>query len=376
MDLSAKIKEIQISGIRRFYNKVMEVPGAISLTLGEPDFKVPLEVKNAMKSAIDEDKTRYTPNAGILELREEISKYLRLQSIDFEVDEICVTVGGSEGLLASFIAVLNEGDKVLVPEIAYSAYESCIKIAGGQVVNYPVNADFTIDVESIRKIINQQDIKAIVLSYPSNPTGAVLTKAQCEELYEVLREQEILIISDEMYASICFEDYYSISQYKELKDRLILVSGFSKMFSMTGLRVGYVAAPKNILSEIIKVHQYNTSCAPSIAQYGAAEGLRSCNYHVEVVKEELVRRRDYVYGRLVDMGFEVVKPKGAFYIFPSVKKFGMSSEEFCEKLLKDTKVAIVPGNAFGKGGEGYVRISYCYSIEELKKSLDLIEGWI
>lgn len=376
IELSKKVNSIEISGIRKFYNKVAEVPGAISLTLGEPDFKIPAEVKEAMKSAIDENKTTYTPNAGIMPLRQEIAAYLNGDGRNYTASEICVTVGGSEGISDIFQTVLNEGDKVLIPDIAYVAYESCVKLAGGTVINYPLLSDLSVDMKALREIIEREKPKVIVVSYPSNPTGMILDREQCEELHDILKNTETLIISDEMYASIAFENFYTISTYEDLKERMILVGGFSKMFSMTGIRVGFTAAPVEILESIIKVHQYNVSCAPSIGQYGALAGLRKSMYHVEYIKKDLKERMEYVYGRLVSMGMDVVKPKGAFYIFPSIKKFNMSSEEFCERLLREAGVAVVPGSAFGKGGEGYVRISYCYAREQLEKALDAMEKWV
>ncbi|WP_346937228.1 aminotransferase class I/II-fold pyridoxal phosphate-dependent enzyme [Clostridium sp.] len=376
MRLSSNIDNIEISGIRKFYNKVAKIEGAISLTLGEPDFKIPVEIKEAIKRSIDEDRTTYTPNAGIEELREEISKYLKSLNINFFKEEICVTVGGSEGLLSTFTGILNHGDKVLIPTIAYPAYENCVKILGGEVINYNLKEDLSIDMEELKRVVEQECPKVMVVSHPSNPTGRLMTKEQCDELFNILRDKDILIISDEIYSSIVFDEFNSISQYKELKNKLVLIGGFSKMFSMTGMRIGYVCAPEWILKNIIKVHQYNVSCAPSIGQYGALEGLKKSMYHIDYIKENLKLRRDYVYDRLISMGLEVIRPEGAFYIFPSIKKFGFNSEEFCEKLLKDTKVAVVPGTAFGKGGEGYIRISYCYSMEDLKLALDFMEKWL
>lgn len=376
MRLSSSVDNIEISGIRRFYNKVAKIEGAISLTLGEPDFKIPVEIKDAMKNAIDEDKTTYTPNAGIEELREAISRYLKSLNIDFTKNEICITVGGSEGLLSTFTGILNPGDKVLIPDIAYPAYENCVEILKGKTINYKLKDDLSVDMEELKLIIEKEKPKAIVVSHPSNPTGRLMTKSQCDELFNILKDKDILVISDEIYSSIVFEKFISISQYKEIKNKLVLIGGFSKMFSMTGIRIGYVCAPEWILKNIIKVHQYNVSCAPSIGQYGALEGLQKSMYHIEHIKEDLKLRRDYVYDRLISMGFEVVRPEGAFYIFPSIKRFGLNSEEFCERLLKDTKVAVVPGTAFGKGGEGYIRISYCYSRDDLKLALDLMEEWL
>ncbi|WP_346886701.1 pyridoxal phosphate-dependent aminotransferase [Clostridium sp. UBA4395] len=376
MRLASNIDNIEISGIRKFYNKVAKIEGAISLTLGEPDFKIPGEIKEAMKKCLDEDRTTYTPNAGIEELREEISKYLKSLNISFSSKEICVTVGGSEGLLSTFTGILNPGDKVLIPSIAYPAYENCVKILGGKVINYNVKEDLSVDMEQLERVIEKECPKVMVLSYPSNPTGQLLTKDQCDRLFNILKDKDILIVSDEIYSSIVFGEFNSISQYGKLKDKLILIGGFSKMFSMTGIRIGYVCAAEWILNSIIKVHQYNVSCAPSIGQYGALEGLKKSMYHIEHIKSDLKIRRDYVYDRLVSMGLEVIRPEGAFYIFPCIKSFGFSSEDFCDKLLEDTKVAVVPGTAFGKGGEGYVRISYCYSMEDLKLSLDLMEQWL
>ncbi|MEW8995965.1 pyridoxal phosphate-dependent aminotransferase [Clostridium sp.] len=376
MRLSSNIDNIEISGIRKFYNKVAKIEGAISLTLGEPDFKIPNEIKEAMKRSVDEDRTTYTPNAGIEELREEISKYLKSLNINFMKEEICVTVGGSEGLLSTFTGILNPGDKVLIPSIAYPAYENCVKILGGEVINYNLKKDLSVDMEQLEIVIEKECPKVMVVSYPSNPTGQLMTKEQCDRLFNILKEKDILIVSDEIYSSIVFGEFNSISQYEKLKNNLILIGGFSKMFSMTGIRIGYVCAPEWILKNIIKVHQYNVSCAPSIGQYGALEGLKKSMYHIEHIKSDLKLRRDYVYDRLVSMGLEVIKPEGAFYIFPCVKSFGFSSEDFCEKLLKDTKVAVVPGTAFGKGGEGYIRISYCYSMEDLKLALDFMEKWL
>lgn len=376
MELSKKINAIEISGIRKFYNKVVKVENSISLTLGEPDFKVPKEVKEGMVRAIEQDKTTYTSNEGILGLREEISKYLKGMDIDFSSEEICLTVGGSEALLDTFTAILNPGEAVLIPSIAYPAYESCVNIVGGRVVNYGLKEDLSINFNELKECIRKNKPKAIVVSYPSNPTGRIMTKEECEELHNILIEEDILIISDEMYSSIIFEEYHTISKYRDIKNKLILIGGFSKMFSMTGIRVGYVCAESWLLRNIIKVHQYNVSCAPSIGQYGALEGLRNSMYHVDYMKKDLKLRRDYVYNRLLSMGLAAKKPEGAFYIFPSIKSTGMTSEEFSEKLLNATKVAVVPGTAFGPGGEGYVRISYCYDMKKLEMALNLMEEFL
>ncbi|MCY6482790.1 aminotransferase class I/II-fold pyridoxal phosphate-dependent enzyme [Clostridium aestuarii] len=376
--VSENVQNIEISGIRKFYNKVVKVPEAVSLTLGQPDFNVPDKIKKAMINAIMDNKTTYTSNAGIIELRCEISKYLRDEfNINYNEEEICLTVGGSQGLLSTFTALINKGDKVLIPTPAYPAYESCVKILGGEVLNYKLNDDFSINHEKLYEIIMKENPKIMVLSYPCNPTGAILTKDDKEKIYSLIKEKDIVVVTDEIYSSLCFEkEYYSIAQYKDIKEKIVLVSGFSKMFSMTGLRLGYVCADSKLMNNIMKVHQYNVSCAPSIVQWGAYEGIRSCLGDVEYMKNEFIKRRDYVYKRLIEMGFEVNLPKGAFYIFPCIKKFNMTSDEFCEKLLNEAKVAVVPGSAFGKGGEGYLRISYCCSMEELKEALNRIENCI
>lgn len=376
--ISENVKNIEISGIRKFFNKVVKIPEAVSLTVGQPDFKVPDSIKDAMIKAINENKTTYTSNAGIEELRGEISNYLnKYFGINYDKEEICITVGGSEGLLSTFTTFINKGDKVLIPTPAYPAYESCVKLLGGEVINYKLNNDFSINHEKLGEIIDEENPKVMVLSYPCNPTGAVLTKEDKEKLYKLIKNKNILIITDEIYSSLSFEDeYYSLAQYEDIKEKVILVSGFSKMFSMTGLRLGYVCAHRKTIDSIIKVHQYAVSCAPSVAQWGAYEGIRSCLSEVEVMKEQFIKRRDYLYEKLISMGFEVNLPKGAFYIFPNIKAFNMSSDEFCEKALNEAKVAMVPGAAFGTGGEGYIRISYCYSIEDLEEAVNRLEAWI
>lgn len=375
--MNERVEKIEISGIRKFFNKVSKVDGAISLTLGQPDFNVPKCVSEGMKKAIDEGKTKYTSNEGIPELRNEISKYLESLNVHYNSDEICITVGGSQGLFAVFMAVINEGEKVLIPDPAYPAYKAIVEMIGGCTVPYKLNDDFSINIDEIEEQLKENDIEAIVLSYPCNPTGATLSKDDRDKLAVLFRKYDVKIITDEMYAALCYEDeYYSIAQYDEFKKNLIYVSGFSKMFSMTGLRLGYVCADKEILKQIIKVHQYNVSCAASIVQYGAVDGLKYGNKDVEYMRNEFKKRRDFVYSELKDMGLEVNLPQGAFYVFPNIKSTGMTSDEFCEKLLCEKKVACVPGNAFGKGGEGYIRISYSCSIEELKKALALMREFL
>lgn len=374
--MNINVSTVQLSGIRRFFNKVSKVQGALSLTIGQPDFKTPQKIKDAMIKAILDDKTVYTQNAGLEELRDEISKYLKKRDIHYSKDEICITVGGSEALYSLFTVLLNKGDKVLIPTPAYPAYEANVKILGGEVVNYALNENFEVDVEALKEIIREHNIKIMVLSFPTNPTGAILRKKTRDELVKLITEEDILVITDEIYEAICFDDYYSVAQIEEIKEKVIYIGGFSKTFSMTGLRIGFLCSNESIMQEVVKVHQYNVSCAASVSQYGALTGLRECLDDVKNMRKEFQKRRDYVFNRLKSMGLEVVLPMGAFYIFPSIKKFGLSSEEFCERLLNEKKVACVPGSAFGTGGEGYMRISYCYSFEELEKGLNLIEEFI
>lgn len=367
--MNLNLKNVQISGIRKFYNEVKKIDGAISLTLGQPDFPVPKVVKEALINAVNEDKTVYTENAGILPLRKEISQYLMKRGIDYSADEICITVGGSEAIFTILTALINEGDNVLIPTPAYPAYENIVNILGGNVVSYGLNDDFSINIENLKALIKENQIKVLVLSLPSNPLGTILTKEEKDELIKIIANNNIFVVTDEMYESLIYEEYYSVAEEKEILDKVIYISGFSKMFSMTGLRVGYFAAQKQLMDEVMKVHQYNVSCATSICQWAALEGLRNGLDDVENMRNVLRERKDYVISELRNMGLEVNEPKGAFYVFPSIKKFNMSSEEFCLKLLNEEKIACVPGSSFGIGGEGYIRISYCYSMEELKKAL-------
>lgn len=374
--MNENLKNVKISGIRKFYNEVQKVEGAISLTLGQPDFKLPVSIEEGLMNAIKENKTTYTSNLGIVELREEISKYLLNKDITYEDDEICITVGGSEALFNIFTALLNKDDKVLIPTPAYPAYESIVTILGGTVVNYSLDNEFKIDVEDIKRKIKDMNIKYLVLSLPSNPTGAILSKEEKEQLVELIKENDILVITDEIYESLCYDEYYSVAQCREIKDKVIYVGGFSKMFSMTGLRIGYYACSQDLMNEIIKIHQYNVSCAPSICQWAVYNGLKYGLDDVSHMKEVFNNRKELVVNKLKDIGLDVVMPKGAFYVFPSIKKFNIPAEEFALRLLHEEKVACVPGTAFGIGGEGYLRISYCYSDEELIEALKRIERFI
>ncbi|ACD51821.1 aminotransferase class I/II-fold pyridoxal phosphate-dependent enzyme [Clostridium botulinum] len=374
--MNNRVKKIQISGIRRFYEKVQKVEDAISLTIGQPDFNVPIHIKKAMIDAIEKNKTTYTSNNGIEPLREEISNYLKRFNINYDKEEICITVGGSEGLYSVLSAVINEGEKILIPSPAYPAYESISNIIGAQIVTYSLNYDFTLNIDELKIKIDKENIKYLLISFPSNPTGAILSKENRDELIKLIKEKDIIVITDEMYSAIIFDEYYSVAQDDEVLEKVIYVSGFSKIFSMTGLRIGYVACKSEFMKEIMKVHQYAVSCAPSIAQWGVLEGLKKSLDDVEDMKKSFELRKEYCIKRLKDMNIDTIEPKGAFYIFPSIKKFNMTSEEFCTRLLNEEKLACVPGDAFGKLGEGYMRISYCYSQEILCQAFDRLEKFI
>ncbi|MDC4241833.1 pyridoxal phosphate-dependent aminotransferase [Clostridium tertium] len=374
--MNENLNNVKISGIRRFFNKVKKVDGAISLTLGEPDFKTPKEIKYGMIKAIEEDKTVYTDNFGLLELRKEISTYLNRRGINYSMEEICITVGGSEALYSSISSLINKNDKVLIPNPSYPAYENIVNILGGEVISYNLNNDFSINFNELNELLKKEDIKYMVLSYPCNPTGAVLKKNEYNKLIDLIRRYNLIVVTDEIYEAFCYDNYYSVAMCNEIKENIIYIGGFSKMFSITGIRIGFIAAAEKYLKEIAKVHQYNVSCTNSIGQYGVLEGLKYGLYNVEKMKEEFINRKTYVENRLTAMGLKCFSPSGAFYIFPSIKQFNISSEEFCENLLKEEKVACVPGSAFGSGGEGYVRISYCYSIEELEIALNSLEKYI
>lgn len=374
--MNVNMKNVKISGIRKFYNEVQKVDGAISLTLGQPDFELPKAIKDGLIKAINENKTTYTSNLGIDELRNEISKYLNTKDISYNANEICITVGGGEALFNIFTALINKNDKVLIPTPAYPAYESIVAILGGEVVNYSLDEQFNINIDDIENKIKDMNIKYLVLSLPSNPTGAVLSKEEKEKLVRVIKDNDVIVITDEIYEALCYEEYYSVAQCKEIKEKIIYVGGFSKMFSMTGLRVGYYACSEYLMNEIIKVHQYNVSCAPSICQWAVYDGFKYGLNDVKYMKRIFSKRKDFVVNRLKEIGLDVVIPKGAFYVFPSIKKYNMSSEEFALRLLHEEKVACVPGTAFGNGGEGYLRLSYCYSDEELNESLNRLEKFI
>ncbi|MGN0417728.1 aminotransferase class I/II-fold pyridoxal phosphate-dependent enzyme [Anaerostipes faecalis] len=378
--LSKQVKELEPSGIRKFFDIVSEMPDAISLGVGEPDFDTPWRIREEGIYSLEKGRTFYTSNAGLKELRFEISKYLnRKYQMDYHpCHEILVTVGGSEGIDATMRTILNPGDEVIVAQPCFVSYVPCILMAGGVpvVVNLQEKDRFKLRKEQLEEVVTDKT-KAIFISFPNNPTGAVMTKEDLEPIAEFAKEHDLLVISDEIYSELTYgRKHVSIGSLPDMKERTIVINGFSKAFAMTGWRLGYVAAPKVIMEQMVKVHQYCIMAAPTTSQYAAIEALRACDDEVEDMRIAYNQRRRYLVHAFEKMGLDCFEPEGAFYIFPSIKKFGMTSEEFATRLLNEQKVAIVPGSAFGKCGEGYLRVSYAYSIDELKTALGRLDTFI
>lgn len=375
--LSTTVKDMKPSGIRRFFDIANSMEGVISLGVGEPDFPTPRAVRSAGIRSLELARTKYTSNRGLDLLRREIQTYVcRKYNVSYDPkEEILVTVGGSEAIDAAIRAIVNPEDEVIIPEPSYVCYEPITRLAGGVpvVINTRAENGFKLTKEELLAAITPRT-KALILPYPCNPTGAIMEREDLEMIAEVLREREIIVISDEIYAELTFGEkkHVSIASLEGMKERTILINGFSKTFSMTGWRLGYACGPAPILKEITKIHQYAIMCAPTTSQYAAIEALRSCDEAVANMLEEYDARRKIIVKGFNDLGLECREPKGAFYAFPSIKSTGMSSEEFCEKLLASKKVALVPGNAFGESGEGHVRASYCYSLAHIKEALKRI----
>jgi len=375
--LSDVVQDMPPSGIRKFFDILNTMKDVISLTVGEPDFKTPWHIRVAGIESLENGKTHYTSNSGTVELREEIAAYLnRKIHVSYDpMKEIIVTVGGSEAIDLTMRALINPGDEVIVPQPAFVCYGPIASLAGG----VPVYIDtreknrFKLTAEELRSVITPKT-KLLVLPYPSNPTGAIMEKDELEALAEVLRGTDIMVLADEIYAELTYgKEHVSIASLPGMRERTIVASGFSKAYAMTGWRLGYIAAPCEVAVQMLKIHQYAIMCSPTTSQYAAVEALRNGQSDIEEMRAEYNRRRRYIVGGLRAIGIDCFDPEGAFYVFPYIGKFGMTSEEFCEKLLMDYGVAIVPGSAFGTCGEGYARISYAYSVEHIAKALDRIE---
>lgn len=378
--LSKTIKTIEPSGIRKFFDIVSEMEDAISLGVGEPDFDTPWHIRDEGIYSLEKGRTFYTSNAGLKELKIEISKYLyRKYGMKYNYNnEIMVTVGGSEGIDMALRAMLDPGDEVIIPQPSYVSYEPCTVLAGGKpvIVELKEENEFRLTAEELEEAITPKS-KILIMPFPNNPTGAVMELNDIEAIAKVVKEHDLYIITDEIYSELTYlEKHVSIASLPGMKERCVLINGFSKAYAMTGWRLGYACAPKEILSQMLKIHQFAIMCAPTTSQYAAVEAMKNGDADVVRMRDQYNERRRYLLHRLKNMGLKCFEPFGAFYIFPSIKEFGMTSDEFATELLNSKKVAVVPGTAFGKSGEGFVRISYAYSIDDLKTALGRIEEFV
>lgn len=378
--LSDKITTIKPSGIRKFFDIVNEMEDAISLGVGEPDFDTPWHIRDEGIYSLEKGRTFYTSNAGLKELRTEIVKYIhRTQGVFYDpMKEVLVTVGGSEAIDLALRAMVNPGDEVLIPQPSYVSYEPCAILADAVpvIIELKEENEFRLTAKELRDAITDKT-KILVLPFPNNPTGAIMEKKDLEEIAEVVKEKDLFVISDEIYAELTYkEKHVSIASLPGMKERTILINGFSKAYAMTGWRLGYACAPAVIMEQMIKIHQFAIMCAPTTSQYAAVEALRNGDDDVAQMRESYNQRRRYLMHAFQEMGLKCFEPYGAFYVFPCIKEFGMTSEEFAERLLREEKVAVVPGTAFGDCGEGFLRISYAYSLDNLKIAMEKIGHFI
>lgn len=377
--LSKAITEIQPSGIRRFFDAASTMSNVISLGVGEPDFDTPWHVREEGIYSLEKGRTFYTGNSGLLELREEIGRYLdRRFGLSYSADEILVTVGGSEAIDIGFRTMLDPGDEVIIPEPCYVSYLPCVKLAGGVPVRLPLEEkdQFKLTKEKLLSAITDKT-KILVLPFPNNPTGAILNREELQIIADIVKEHDLFVMSDEIYSELNYEGgHVSIASILGMRERTIVINGFSKSYAMTGWRLGYAAGPKEIMKQMLKIHQFVIMCAPTTSQYAAIEALRNGDEDVRRMRESYDERRRFLVNALNEMGLPCFEPKGAFYVFPNISAYGMTSEEFARRLLEQERVAVVPGTAFGECGEGFLRISYAYSIDNLKKALDKIEKFI
>lgn len=378
--LSQKIVDIEPSGIRKFFDIVSEMSDAISLGVGEPDFDTPWNVREEGIHCLEKGRTFYTSNSGLKELREEISRYLkRKYQLSYSSEnEIFLTVGGSEAIDVALRCMIDPGDEVLIPQPSYVSYLPCAVMADATPVIIELSADnqFKLTKEQLLENITEKT-KILVLPFPNNPTGAIMTREELLELVPVIIEKDLYVISDEIYSELTYgQKHCSIAGFPGMKERTVVINGFSKAFAMTGWRLGYACGPANIIAQMVKLHQFAIMCAPTNSQFAAIEALRNCDTDVAKMVEAYDQRRKYLLHAFEQMGITCFEPFGAFYVFPSIQKFGMTSEEFATRLLNEQKLAVVPGTAFGASGEGFVRISYAYSIENLKIGLERIQKFI
>jgi len=374
--LSDRVQTIKPSGIRKFFDLAKQVEGVISLGVGEPDFDTPWHIREAAVYSIQCGQTTYTENSGLLSLRKEICKYQKKRyGLEYKPEQAIITVGGSEGIDIALRALVNTGDEVIIPTPSYVAYEPGVILAGGVVKLLPLTSEneFKVTPEALKACINEKT-KAIILNFPNNPTGGTMSHEDYEKLVPIIKESGIIVLSDEIYSDLIYEGKHaSLAQFDEIKDQVVIISGCSKAFSMTGWRLGYLLGNTTLIKAMLKIHQYVIMSAPTMSQYAAIEGFKHGDADVEQMRLAYLGRRNLIVKRFNDMGLPTHTPKGAFYIFPDIRSTGLTSEEFCNALLEDQKVACVPGSAFGDAGEGFIRVSYAYSIEELTAAADRIK---
>lgn len=377
--LSHKVLDIKPSGIRKFFDIVSEMKDAVSLGVGEPDFDTPWHIRDEGIYALTQGRTHYTSNKGMPELREEISRYLKRRfQVCYSADDIIVTVGGSEAIDLAMRAMLNPGDEVIVPEPCYVSYTPCVRLAGGTPVPIHLKNEnnFKLTADELKQAVTDKT-KILILAFPNNPTGAIMQKEDLEEIAKICIERDIYVLTDEIYAELTYKDeHFSIAALDGMVERTIYINGFSKAYAMTGWRLGYVAAPTEIMEQMLKIHQYAIMCAPTNSQSAAIEALRNGDMDVYRMKQEYDARRRLILNEFQEMGLPCFEPYGAFYAFPYIGTFNMSSEEFATRLLQEQKLAIVPGTAFGDSGEGFVRISYAYSLNDIKIAMERLRNFI
>ncbi|MGI6071811.1 MAG: aminotransferase class I/II-fold pyridoxal phosphate-dependent enzyme [Lachnospiraceae bacterium] len=378
--ISKVAKEMQPSGIRKFFDVVAEMPDVISLGVGEPDFDTPWHIREAGIYSLDKGRTFYTSNAGLMELRQEVADfYSRKHGLDYDPrDEVFITVGGSEGIDVAIRAMADLGDEIIIPEPCYVSYVPCARLAGAAPVTISLKEEneFRLTTAELEAAITKKT-KLLMLTFPNNPTGAIMERADLEGIAKVCKEHDIYVISDEIYGELTYSgSHVTIASLPGMRDRTIVINGFSKAYAMTGWRLGFVTGPASIISQMLKIHQYAIMCAPTTSQYAGIEALRNGDDDIERMKESYNQRRRYLVKELNDMGLHCFEPFGAFYVFPSIRHLGMTSDEFATRLLKEEKLAVVPGTAFGSCGEGFLRISYAYSLNELKEALGRIKRFV
>ena len=378
--LNEKITTIKPSGIRKFFDIVSEMDDAISLGVGEPDFDTPWHIRDEGIYTLEKGRTFYTSNAGLKELRTEITRYIkRTQGVSYDpMKEVLVTVGGSEAIDLALRAMINPGEEVLIPQPSYVSYEPCAILADAVpvIIELKEENEFRLTAQELRDAITDKT-KILILPFPNNPTGAIMEQKDLEEIAEIIREKDLFVISDEIYAELSYKGkHVSIVSIPGMQERTVLINGFSKAYAMTGWRLGYACAPAVIMEQMVKIHQFAIMCAPTTSQYAAVEALRNGDEDVAMMRESYNQRRRFLMNAFKEMGLQCFEPYGAFYVFPCIKEFGMTSEEFAERLLREEKVAVVPGTAFGNCGEGFLRISYAYSLENLKTAMDKIGHFI